>query len=174
MSTRLAAACAPLWDNALTQELIGFFRRRLGCPDTAADLAQEAQLRLWQNAQHRTIDNPRAFAFRVASNLAIDHVRHRQIIERHQELALVDEDSLHPSAEEEVSSAQWQALLREAIAELPPRCRDAFILHKLHGLGYREVAEHLNISQSAVEKHISKGLSHCRARLGKHFPGPRE
>uniref|UniRef100_UPI003571484F sigma factor-like helix-turn-helix DNA-binding protein n=1 Tax=Methylomonas koyamae TaxID=702114 RepID=UPI003571484F len=50
--------------------------------------------------------------------------------------------------------------------------RDAFILHKLHGSSYRDIAKLLDISESAVEKHIIKGLAHCRRRLGVHFNRP--
>jgi RNA polymerase sigma-70 factor (ECF subfamily) len=63
-------------------------------------------------------------------------------------------------------------MLHQTIDELPQSCRDAFILHKLRGLSYREIAQLLDISESAVEKHIIKGLKHCRNRLGKHYRRP--
>ena len=113
-----------------------------------------------------------SFLHRTATNLAFDHLRHRKIVERHAESESLDEEPQHPSSETEVSQEEWLDLLRQAVSELPPRCRDAFILHKMQGLSYREVAENLGISQSAVEKHIAKGLMHCRSRLGPHFSRP--
>lgn len=53
----------------------------------------------------------------------------------------------------------------QVVEELPPRCRDVFILYKIHGMSYKEIATELGISQSGVEKHVTKGLSHCRRKL---------
>lgn len=56
-------------------------------------------------------------------------------------------------------------LLAHAIAELPPRRREVFLLHKIDGLSHSQVAERLGISRSKVEKHVMKALAHCRDRL---------
>lgn len=147
--------------------------RIVNCPETARDLVQETYLVLSRTTESGEVRRPRGLLFRIATNLTMDHLRHRKVTERHEELAIPMEETEHPSTEAEVSKAQWLNLLHQTIAELPPRCRDAFILHKIRGLSYREVAEALGISQSSVEKHIIKGLLHCRARLGAHPISPR-
>lgn len=154
------------------KELLNRLSRIVLCRETAQDLVQESFFVLARTVAEEPVAQPRAFLHRTATNLAFDHLRHRKVVERHVESESGAEEPAHPSSEAEVSKAQWLALLRQAVSELPPRCREAFILHKMQGLGYREVAERLGISQSAVEKHIAKGLLHCRARLGPHFPGP--
>lgn len=158
---------------AYRKELVNRLVTMLACRETAQDIAQESFFLLARTTAREPVSQPRAFLHRTATNLAIDHLRHRKVVERHAEATLnTDEDSSHPSAETEAFNAQWLEILRQAVADLPPRCRDAFILHKLHGLSYREVAATLGISQSAVEKHIAKALSHCRARLGPHLQAP--
>jgi RNA polymerase sigma-70 factor (ECF subfamily) len=154
------------------RELVNRLSRMLLCRETARDIAQESFLTLTQTARDEAIGHPRAFLHRIATNLALDHLRHRKIVDRHADMEAYIEEAEHPSSETEVSKAEWQALVRQAVAELPPRCREAFVLHKLQGLSYREVAETLGVSQSAVEKHIAKGLLHCHHRLGPHFVPP--
>lgn len=56
-------------------ELQRFLAHRLGCPDTAADLVQETFVRLAQLSPAQQPDNPCAFLFRIAANLAVDHQR---------------------------------------------------------------------------------------------------
>ena len=61
--------------------------------------------------------------------------------------------------------------LAAALAELPPRRREAFVLHKFDGLSQVEVAERMGISLSMVEKHIASALLHCKRRLGQGGEG---
>jgi len=155
------------------KELVNYLTRIVYCRETAQDLVQESYLILSRAAAEQAIEQPRGFLYRTANNLALDHLRHNKVVARHVELESRDDEPETSSIEQELSDAQWLTLLRQAIDELPPRCRDAFILHKVRGLSYRETAGMLGISESAVEKHIIKGLQHCRRRLGKHF-SPRD
>jgi RNA polymerase sigma-70 factor (ECF subfamily) len=154
------------------KELINHLLRIVKCPETAQDLVQESYIILTRTAADVAIDHPRGFLYRTAGNLALDHLRHNKVVERHLETEQIADEAELPSVESDVSKAQWQALLHQTITELPPRCRDVFILHKIRGLSYREVARMLDITESAVEKHIIKGLQHCRHRLGQHFNIP--
>lgn len=154
------------------KELLHHLLRFVKCPETAQDLVQESYLVLVRTSANTTIEYPRGFLYRTASNLALDHLRHNKVVESHQEIAQSAEQPLQADAESEIADRQWQAMLHQVIAELPPRCRDVFILHKLRGFNYREIAQLLDISESAVEKHIIKGLQHCRDRLGKHYLRP--
>jgi RNA polymerase sigma-70 factor (ECF subfamily) len=154
------------------KELLHHLLRFVKCPEIAQDLVQESYLILVRTSADTYIDHPRGFLYRTASNLALDHLRHNKIVERHQETAKFAEPSLQVGAESALADQQWKMMLHQTIGELPPRCRDVFILHKLRGLSYREIAKLLDISESAVEKHIIKGLQHCRNRLGKHYSRP--
>ena len=154
------------------KELLHHLLRIVKCQETAQDLVQESYIVLTRTAADTGIDHPRGFLYRTASNLALDHLRHNKIVERHQQAAQLADEPEHASAESETADEQWRTLLYQTIDELPPQFRDSFILHKIRGMGYREIAQLLNISESAVEKHIIKGLMHCRNRLGKHYSHP--
>ena len=154
-------------------DLLGFLTRNLHCPDTAEDIAHESFAILVRATRESVIDHPRRFLFRTAANLAVDYVRHQKVIERHLERHNPNADApLTASPEQGVSKAEWLKLLQETLLELSPRTRDVFILNRLHGLSYLEVGTHLGISESTVEKHISRGIQHCRNQLGKHFLPP--
>jgi RNA polymerase sigma-70 factor (ECF subfamily) len=64
-----------------------------------------------------------------------------------------------------MSNNQQLDAMKQAIEQLPPRCRDSFVLNKIHEMSYAEVARYVGISESGVEKHIMKGLKHCRSQL---------
>ena len=52
--------------------------------------------------------------------------------------------------------------VKAAIVEMPPQCQRVFIMHKVYGFKYKEIAQQLGISVSTVEKHIMTGLKKCR------------
>jgi RNA polymerase sigma factor (sigma-70 family) len=55
----------------------------------------------------------------------------------------------------------------EAVAALPKKCRQVFLLRKVHGLGHREIAERMGLSVSSVEKYLLRGIVDCRAYMEK-------
>ncbi|MDE1150055.1 MAG: sigma-70 family RNA polymerase sigma factor [Azospirillaceae bacterium] len=105
------------------------------------------------------VRNPEAFLVRAAANSALDE--HRRV-QRQASLPLGDAD-LGPSLADEAplqdevyAARQRLDRVRQSIAQLPPRTREIFLMHRLDGLKYHEIAARLGISQSAVEKHIAK------------------
>jgi len=144
-----------------------FLTRKFGCPQLAEDVAQETWLRIKRLSQPPVVDNPRAYLFRVATNLAVDHLRSEKARARHISTEPVPEDVSNgmPSADTVIDYEQRLSILRKAVDELPPRCREVFMLHKFKGLSHMEIASQLGISRNMVEKHMIRGLAHCRDRL---------
>lgn len=148
-------------------ELTGFLISRVNCPEVAEDIIQDAFFRLTQFESASRIDNPKAFLYKVVGNLAIDHQRK----ERREQARHADEDALQdhadaaPGPERQVYGDQRMAHLRIAIAELPPRCREVFILHKFRHYSYSQIMNELGIAENTVLKHIVKAMEHCRRRM---------
>jgi RNA polymerase sigma factor (sigma-70 family) len=124
---------------------------------------QESYLRLWKAAAHQRIRSAKAFLFTVARRLALDHVRrerHSPINHvRHFEGLDVIEDGT--DLIDDVARRERVGLLAEAIAGLPDRCRDVFILYKIKGLSRKAAAAELGLSEKTVETHTAKAMRHC-------------
>lgn len=151
-------------------ELQFHLTRIVDCPEIAADLAQESFIIFFREAQKQTIDHPRGFLFRIAKNLAYDHIKHRKVTENY---AQTKEQSLpppseFPSAEKLVSIDERLAAITRILDELPLRTREIFVLNRIYGMTYAETAQELGISDSAVEKHMAKALLHCRKQFKTH------
>ncbi len=148
-------------------ELLSFLTVRLRSRDQASDVVQETFLRVCSLPASRPILNPRAFLYKTATNITIDFFRRQQ---KHTPRFVDLEEaevfpSVQPNQERILTGKEDIARLSQAIADLPPKCRHVFLLHKVKGKSHREIAERLGISQNMVEKHIMKGLNHCRQRL---------
>ena len=150
-----------------------FLSRKLDNPADAAEVAQEAYLRIYRLEQPEKLDNARAFLFQVAANLAVDQLRRRTLHYRF----LKTEESLSidgefgeatagaASPEQILKGKQKLARIYAAIEQLPARCRQAFLLHRNSGMSYSDIAKELDVSVSSVEKYILQALKQFRKAL---------
>lgn len=133
-------------------------RRAVGQSDAAEDLLHSAFVRLSEYRKQNTVDNPSGFLVKTAANLAVDERRRAQArrespIDIADMLDLSDGQPLHP----EVLAAQERLnKIMVGLESLGPRTREIFLLHRVDGLKYREIAAQFDITVSAVEKHIAK------------------
>lgn len=141
-------------------------RARLRSDEEADDVLQELYLRLQPQAEITGIDNPSGYLFRMALNLARDHRRGlNRARQRDEDWAQSRSQVLGaeavadlPAADDAYASRQELLRLVGLIAALPPQCRLVFTLHKLEGFSHADIAARLNISRSAVEKHMNTAL----------------
>ena len=148
------------------EELTRYLTKRVG-PVSASDALHDTYIRLLQAGTIPDLDNPRAYLFRAASNIALDRLRAGNVANRRLIAADLapEQASSAPPADIAIEKKERVRLLALAIGELPPRCREIFLLHKIDGLSHSQVAEKLGVSKSTVEKHVMKALAHCRDRL---------
>lgn len=166
---RLPIASLPL-DRFMASHyrpLVRFLQGRVGCEETAAELAQEACLRLARMADRGHIRDLSSYLFRTAENLAIDHLRE---MERSGTVARFSPETLEiadpaPSPEQRVADGERLAIVERAIAELDPLARKISILSRFQGHSHARIARELGISKSWVEKNIIRVLAHCKRRL---------
>ncbi|MEH3147669.1 MAG: sigma-70 family RNA polymerase sigma factor [Methylobacterium frigidaeris] len=150
-----------------------FLLRLLGNPADAADAHQETYLRMLAALSRTNVEQPSAFLFQIANNVAL-RMRNRQRLEGRLFQPASDADWAgivdgYALPERQAMARQEIRRLATAVDELPPRCREAFLLARIDGLSNGEVAARLNISRNMVEKHLIRALLHCRRRCGDLF-----
>jgi RNA polymerase sigma-70 factor, ECF subfamily len=137
--------------------LFRYFCRAVGEPDTANDLTQEVFLRVTRTAIPAGADGDvKAWLFRIARHLAIDH--HRTRARRPPPSELRDEAARLPSQDVDLA-------VNEALATLPDLDRDVFLMRELAGLGYEEIARACELTPDAVRSRIHRARLELRARL---------
>lgn len=156
---KLANAC---------REIAAAGRRRYsrGAAD-ADDVAQDACVRALDVQEPRSVRDPIRYLFRIARNLVIDRRRKRARDALLSESLAVIECGSSATADPERILAGKQDLKRvlAAIESLPPRCREAFTLHRFGGLSYAAIARQMGVSTSMVEKHIAEAMARVTRAL---------
>lgn len=142
--------------------LLSWLRKRLRHGDNAADLAHDTFVHILGKPERlQELRQPRAWLSTVAHGLLVDRVR-RQRVER----AYLQAIAHLPDAE--VPSPESQLILLETLARvdalldgLLPKVRMAFLMSRLEGLSYKQIAERLAVSLSSVEKYMASAIRHC-------------
>ncbi|MGI4838273.1 MAG: RNA polymerase sigma factor [Janthinobacterium lividum] len=136
--------------------------RWVACRATAADLVQELFIRLWRRKDVQ-VEDLGQYMMRSARNLAIDHLRSQRSRLRTESALLPEQMVGAPSAVEDGHQADHDLhQVDAALRTLPERTRHVFLLNRIHGQSYSEIAGALGISASAVEKHMMRALQVCK------------
>lgn len=149
--------------------LKSWLRRKLGCPEQAADLAHDTFLRvLTAKVPLGELAEPRAYLTTTARRLMLDRLRCQRVEQAYVEAMALAADALPqgaPSPEALMSAVQAVEQLAQALATLAPKGREAFLLHYLEDQTQSAVAERLGISVRMVQKYLAQGLLRCHQVL---------
>ena len=142
------------------QVLLNYLWRLLGNEQSAFDLTQEAFVRAWQHfEQISRYEQPRAWLFRIATNLAMNQ-RERQAhpvgaaVSLEVPRALTSSDPTERVAERE--------LVHQILQRLPPKRRAALVLREVYGLPAEEVGQILGLRHAAVKMMLSRARAQFR------------
>lgn len=139
--------------------------RRVGSMDTASDLVQDVFLRLWAKATRWTGDSG-AYLNRCGRNAAIGHLRAERRRERLMGSLLPEQICGQVATPETIlASRQDLLLIEQAVGMLPDRTRHIFLLNRIHGRSFSQIAGVMGISQRAVASHMLKAMLACERAL---------
>ena len=144
------------------RQITSYLWRLTGNEQAANELAQETFLRAWQHFDAvRHYEQPLAWLFRVATNLARQHYR-RRVLPLRKVTRLDDGDD--PASSDYSTRFAEQDLVRQTLLQLPIRQRAALILREVHGLSCAEIGDLLNISRDAVKMALWRAREQFRTR----------
>jgi RNA polymerase sigma-70 factor, ECF subfamily len=146
-----------------------FLYRYTSDPDAADDLTQETFISFWKHKENLdSHSSPKAYLFRIARNLAINHLTRKPPVSSfgEKENVLVQ---LGNNPQQDYDRIMLLDDFQKAINLLPERCKATFILSRYEGLEYSEIAEVLNVSLQTVKNQMNKAFSVLRKNLAHHL-----
>lgn len=158
-----------------TQPLLQFTQRILGDVEEARDVVQVTFFKVWESRRKfNERFSPNTWIYRIASNLAIDHLRSRRTRERsnepvRQHLRQVADSHARRDLTR-LQQGEVAAIFRELASELSEKQRMVFLLRELEGLSSHEVAEILGCRESTVRNHLFNARKLLRGALLRRYP----
>ncbi len=149
--------------------LLRFFARRALSPEAAEDCVQDVFVRLARVAESE-VENSEAYLFKVARHVLIDRARRASVRREGQHDPIADFQLISPEGSPSRILEGREALEQaaKALGELPERTRNIFLLNRLDGLTYTQLAARYAVNVKVIEREMGKALSHLRQRLPDH------
>lgn len=124
------------------------------------DKVQEAFIKLWQNCSKIAPPKAKSYLFTTANNLMLNAVAHQKVVLKYNKQP--QKHATYESPEFVLQEKEFHIKLQKALANLTEAQRTAFLLNRIEGKRFREIAELLDISTKAVEKRIYGALKKLR------------
>ncbi len=142
-----------------------FLFYRLGSLEQARDFTQEAFVRLWNNCAKVATEKARSFLFTTANRLFLDEADHRKVVLKFQQRSGVTESRMESNPEYLYRHREFKEQLEAAISSLPEKQRVVFLMSRIDKCPNKEIADMLDISVKAVEKHITSALKALKTSM---------
>lgn len=144
----------------------------------AEDIIQECFIRFWEKKDMLSAISVSSLLFTMVRNSCLNYLKHLTVVEKHRIEYLAKaggEERLYYTdflldTEHKLLYKELQEQIDVVIDQLPRRCREVFLMSRFEGLKNREIAEALQISTTAVEKHISKALQQFSDYFKHKYP----
>lgn len=147
-------------------ELLRFVARRLRDRHSAADVVHDAFVRMAEQPV-ATVHDARSYLFQIARNLLLDsrkqEARRKTDLASHEMLLHIADSA--PLPDEAANSRLGLERLYAIVGELPFKTQQIFVLNRIDGLSYLDVARRLGISESSVQKHLAMAVQHIAHRF---------
>ena len=146
-----------------------FVASRLSDDNDAEDVAQEAFHNMMRVDEPEALDNPKAYLYQTAANLALNRIRKQRRQQRcerglQNELEAAGGDNVH-SPQDIVAGRQELERVLSALNALPEKVNRAFMLSRADNKNYTQISEEMGVSVSSVEKYLITALKHLRKVL---------
>lgn len=149
----------------LLRLLIGKFRKH---PQDAEEIVQDVFHNVLKIDDIDGIENPRAYLFQTANNLALNRIRKQKHHQQYMESTATDDtDELSP--ERIVIATKDLQQVKASLEKLPAKYRRTFLMSRIERKTYKEISIDLGIPESTIEKHIIKVLKFLREQLGREL-----
>ena len=144
--------------------LRNFLLYKYGNEDQAEDMAQEAFIKLWQNCASVPLEKAKSYLYTIANNSSLNQIAHQKVVLNYENnFSGLDRTNQNP--EYLLEEKEFKSKLLNAIENLNETQRVAFLMHRIDGKKYSEIAEELAISVKAVEKRIHLALVQLRKEI---------
>lgn len=154
--------------RAYYARLCAFAAGYVGSYDAARDVVQDVFLNLWIRRGQWTLHaSVKSYLYQAVRNRSLN--QRREEARRAEREQAAEPKQAVPALEDEYHRKELEAAIWEAVGRLPERRRQAFVLHRWHGLTYREIARVMGTRPKTVENQIGRALKFLRERLPPEY-----
>lgn len=136
---------------------------KCGDMELAQDILQDSFVKLWKKCAEVIFNTVKGFLYTAAGNQLMDHFRSKKVALSFEKQPLPERDIEDPYYL--LRTEEFRQHIEQCISALPDGQREAFLMNRIDQLTYKEISERIGISQTAVEKRMTKALMKLRSQI---------
>jgi len=149
--------------------LLNFINSYLHNIENSKEVVQNTFLKVWENRLNIDVNSSvKSYLFQIAKNTMIDYIRKNKKYSLNLELNREIEQNFTQISTDAIDPYIIKSAILKVMAQLKPKNKEIFELHKFEGLTYVEIAEYLNVSKRTVDDNISRTLKYLKEELKDH------
>ncbi|MEK6154486.1 sigma-70 family RNA polymerase sigma factor [Flavobacteriaceae bacterium 3-367] len=148
--------------RAHSKTVFNFIYYKYGNEEKAYDVVQEAFIKLWENCGKVGPEKAKSYVYTIANNLYLNVLKAEKVRLRY---ANTPQDTASESPEFLMEEKQYKEKLDRALNQLPENQRTTFLLNRIDGKKYAEIAEMEGVSVKAIEKRMHLALKTLREQI---------
>ena len=146
------------------KSLRNYLYYKFGNEEKANDIVQDSFIKLWENCKKVPLDKAKSYLYTIANNASLNEIAHQKVVLKYAK-SNSENDKTNLNPEFLIEEKQFKEKLEKAIDKLSQAQRVAFLLNRIEGKKYNEIAIILGISVKAVEKRIHGALVTLRKEI---------
>ncbi len=160
------------------EPLVNFADEYISDLESSRNIVQTIFMKLWE--KHQLVDpasNLKSYLYLATRNACLSHIRHLKVESAYFQKTLKNSEDLQLNYEaleeldiDRIDFQKLENIIQETIDSLPERCREVFLLSRVHDMKNREIAEKLDITVKAVEANITRALAKLRENTSQYLP----
>lgn len=144
--------------------LVGYARKMLQDHDAAIDVVQQLFVNVWEKRDTLSVEGSmKSYLLRSTHNACLNAIQHQKVRQEHQS------DTLYTASDSEqrdlLEEEEFKLEVKAAVQKLPTQCRKVFLMSRVQGKKYQQIADELSISIKTVENQMGKALRTLRDEL---------
>lgn len=154
------------FENIFTQwyePVRNFVYYKSGDIQVAEDIVQDVFLKIWEKKESIRMETAKSLLYTIANNLFINKMEHRKVTLKFMPPDPADAKVAGPDFEIEMN--EFDHRLQSALAALDEKQRTVFLMNRIDGFTYAQIAEVLELSVKAIEKRMEKALAFLREKI---------
>jgi len=138
------------------ESLRNYLYYKFGDMQRAEDIVHDSFVKLWSKCSSVLYNKVAGFLYKMARNLMIDTLRNKKVALKFERGLMLEQENEDPYFK--LRTKEFRLKLETVISNLPEKQREAFLMNRIDKLTYKEIALRLEVSETAIEKRISKAL----------------
>lgn len=149
--------------NEMYQPIKNYVYYKTGDMNVAEDVVQDAFIKIWEKRNEIRQQTIKSLLYTIANNLCKNRFEHQQVVYEFANNYKHEHNNSSPEFELELK--EFNNKLQHAIGKLKEKNRTVFLMNRIDGLTYKQIAEHLEISVKAIEKRMKIALSELKETI---------